>query len=75
MSRFVLVYQADHVPSKEETSAVLRALAALKVVDHMPGIILLEGDYADVAAVLRTNKKWSCAPASARAAASCVKDS
>lgn len=61
MSRFVLVYQGASEPSRQEERSLLSALKSAKVVDRMPGTILIEGNEAEVASAVRQSKSWTLA--------------
>lgn len=41
---------------------LMSALKAAKVVDRLPGTILVDADEAEVASVLRKNKNWTFSP-------------
>ncbi|MDM0118355.1 hypothetical protein [Variovorax arabinosiphilus] len=62
MSRFVLLYQGTSDPSRQEERSVMSALKTAKVVDHMPGSILVEGPEAEVAAVVQQCQNWTFSP-------------
>lgn len=59
MSRFVVVYQGTRDPSRQEERSLVSALRTAKVVDRMPGTILVEGDEAEVASAVRQCKNWT----------------
>lgn len=62
MSRFVLLYQGIGDPSQQEERVLVSAFKAAKVVDWLPGSILVDGDEAEVASVVKKNKNWAFSP-------------
>lgn len=59
MSRFVLVYQGTNDPSQQEEQSLVSALKKTKVVDRMPGTILVDGDEAVVASAVSNCRDWT----------------
>lgn len=59
MDRFVVIYQGRCDPSHEEERSLLSALEDVKVVDRMPGTLLVEGEEAAVAAAVGRCDNWS----------------
>lgn len=59
MSRFVVLYQGISDPSTQEERTLVSALKRVKVVDRMPGTVLVEGDEADVASAVRQVPNWT----------------
>lgn len=62
MSRFVLLYQGTSDPSHQEERSVVSALKTAKVVDRIPGSILVEGPESEVASVVRRCQNWTFSP-------------
>lgn len=62
MSRFVLLYQGVSDPSIQEEKSLVSALKKSKVVDRMPGTILVEGPEAEVASVVQQRENWTFMP-------------
>lgn len=61
MSRFVVIYQGSSDPSTQEERSLVSALKSVKVVDRLPGTVLVEGNEADVASAVRQCKNWTFA--------------
>lgn len=61
MNRFVVVYAGLHDPSAQEERTLLSALKPAKVVDRMPGTLLVEGQASLVEAAVRRCKNWTFA--------------
>lgn len=61
MNRFVVIYEGLHDPSVQEERTLLSALKPAKVVDRMPGTLLVEGPAALVEAAVRGCKNWKLA--------------
>lgn len=59
MSRFVVLYQGSSDPSTQEERSLVSAFKRVKVVDRMPGTMLVEGEEADVASAVRQVANWS----------------
>lgn len=59
MGRFVVIYKGNSDPSSKEERSLLSALKAVKVVDRIPGTMLVEGEEADVASAVRQHSKWT----------------
>jgi hypothetical protein len=59
MSRFVVTYQGNNDPSKQEERSLVSALKRVTVVDKMPGTVLVEGDESDVASAVRQLSNWT----------------
>jgi hypothetical protein len=63
MSRLVVSYKFPSDPPPKELEAVEQLLAGLRVVDRMPGTLLVEGTLSDVRSRLATTKpNWSATP-------------
>jgi hypothetical protein len=65
MGSFVIVYKGQGSPSDSEEREVLSALArkSARVVDQMPGTIMVEGSESEVASALRGRSSWRLSPA------------
>lgn len=59
MSRFVVLYQGISDPSTQEERSLESALKRVKVVERMPGTVLVEGDEADVASAVQQVPNWT----------------
>jgi hypothetical protein len=59
MSRFVILYQGLTDPSAQEESSLVSALKKSKIVDRMPGTILVEGPEAEIASVICGRRNWT----------------
>ncbi len=66
MSRFVICYQGANDPSQQEERSLLSSLASLKqakVIDQMPGTLLVDGPESEIAKVVKRLRQWSLSPA------------
>lgn len=59
MSRFVVLYQGISDPSTQEERSLVSALKRVKVVDRMPGTVVVEGEEADVECAVRELPNWT----------------
>ena len=59
MSRFVILYQGVTDPSAQEERSLVSSLKRAKVIDRMPGTILVDGSEAEVSSVVKKLKKWT----------------
>jgi hypothetical protein len=66
MEIFVIVYQPPGLPSAEQEGDLVKAIERhkVRVADHMPGTFLVEGQLAQLEAVLDGREDWLLAPAS-----------
>lgn len=62
MSRFVLLYQGVADPSVQEERSLVSSLKTSKVIDRMPGTILVDGPETEVASAVKRLKKWTFSP-------------
>lgn len=59
MSRFVVLYQGTRDPSSQDERSLVSALKRVRVLDQMPGTVLVEGDEADVASAVGQLPNWT----------------
>lgn len=59
MSRYVVVYRGPRDPSRQEESTLVSALKPVKILDRMPGTLLVEGDESVVASAVRQCENWT----------------
>lgn len=59
MSRYVVVYQGPHDPSRQEERLLMSALKPVRILDRMPGTLVVEGDEAVVASAVRQCRNWT----------------
>ncbi len=59
MSRFVVLYQGTRDPSSQEERSLVSALKRVRVLERMPGTVLVEGDEADVASAVGQVPNWT----------------
>lgn len=62
MSRFVILYQGVTDPPLVEERSLVSLLKRTKVIERMPGNILVDGPQAEVASVVNKLDKWTFSP-------------
>lgn len=62
MSRFVILYQGVTDPPAGEERSLVSSLKRAKVIDRMPGNILVDGSEAEVVSVVKKLKLWTFSP-------------
>lgn len=62
MSRFVLLYNGPSDPPAEEEGKLISSLKNTKVIDRMPGTVLVDAAESDIRATLKKFSKWSWSP-------------
>lgn len=62
MSRYVLTYQGAGDPAAQEELALVAALGPAKVVDRLPGTLLVKGRESDLSSIAAEFKDWSLRP-------------
>ena len=63
MSRYVLSYQGVSDPTAQEEGALVSALTDAKVVDRMPGTLLVDGNEKELMRLVQHFKQWNLSPA------------
>ena len=62
MSRYIVHYTGPADPSVQEESTLLSSLKDAKIIDQMPGTLLVDAAESDLAVLARKFKKWRFAP-------------
>ncbi len=62
MSRYVLLYQGITDPSSQEESTLVASLKNAKIIDRMPGSLLVDAAESELTALMQKFKKWSFTP-------------
>jgi hypothetical protein len=62
MSRFVIVYNDNSDPPAQDERRIVASLTTAKVIDQMPGTLLVDGPEAEVATAVSRLDKWSFSP-------------
>lgn len=62
MSRYALIYAGEGDPSAQVEADLIAALSPYKVLDRMPGILLVDGPRVQLEAMARKFSGWRLSP-------------
>ena len=62
MSRFVICYQGPSDPPAQEERSLVSSFKRAKVIDKMPGTLLVDGPESEIATVVKRLRQWSFSP-------------
>lgn len=62
MSRYILHYLGQSDPSSEEEGKLLSSLRNTKIIDRMPGAVLVDAAESELASITKKLTKWSFTP-------------
>ncbi|MEI2415531.1 hypothetical protein V8Z80_05035 [Orrella sp. JC864] len=62
MSRFVICYQGASDPSVQEERSLVSSFKRAKVIDKMPGTLLVDGPESEIARAVARLGRWTFRP-------------
>lgn len=62
MSRYVICYQGANDPSQQEVNSLLSCFDRVKVIDTLPGTLLVDGPKAEIASAVKGMSQWTFSP-------------
>lgn len=62
MSRFVICYSGPNDPPKREERSLVSSFKRAKVIDKMPGTLLVDGPESEIAKAVNRLDHWTFSP-------------